>query len=178
MATLESLSTEVAELKAIVLELLRRVPGVVDVAMAAEEDAVEYWPSAIPGQQIPVITGNQSVDFTIAMLGGHKPNTPERQAELEAADAEWANREFAGKWHAGEIDDAAAAFVYAYALSQPGIALSNKLYYEAGLFAGNSAAIANLKARGQAALAGRIESEVVAAYPDSVFKQAVLAVTV
>ena len=177
--TLESLEQDIGYLKDALHELLRRVPGVVAVTVPAEQEpTVEYWPSSIPGQKIPKITGNISLDFTAAMMGGVKPNTPQRQAELEAADAIWANREFAGVYHAGEIDDAAAGFLYAYSLSQPGTALSNRLYYESGLIAGTSGAIAQLKARGQAALAGRIESEVVATYPDSEFKRDVLAVTV
>jgi hypothetical protein len=177
---LNALIAEVADLKVIVLELLRRVPGVVAVTVPAEaEPEVEYWPSAIRGQRIPKITGNQSVDFTIAMLGKNVP-TPERDANL----AEWAathdDKVYAGKYHAGEIDDAAAGFVYAYSMSQAGTALASKLYFGSALFSGPRAVIAKLMERGERWRHGKGvgDEQIVAAYPDSQFKQDVLAVTV
>jgi hypothetical protein len=159
--------------------LLRKIADQLDSSQG-DSAQVEFWPSAIEGQKVPRITGNPSIDFTVAMLGGVKPNTPERDAELAAGDAAWASKEFTGKYHAGEIDDAAAGFVYAYSMTVPGTALANKLYYEAGLFSGHRTAIQEMMSRGEGWRHGKPmnDYEIVAAYPDSEFKRAVLAVTV
>ena len=76
------------------------------------------------------------------------------------------------------MDDAAAAFVYAYGMSQPGMALANRLWWESGLFGGPRAAIAELIGRGERGTVGRFAQDIVAEYPDGPFKQDVLAVTV
>jgi hypothetical protein len=138
----------------------------------------DFYPSAIPGQQIPVVTGNPSIDFTVAMLGGVPQPTPERDANLAAWAAEHDDKVYAGKYHAGGLDDAAAGFVYAYSMTQPGMALAGKLYWESGLIAGPRATIAQLIDRGERYRNGKGKGDqwFVDNYPDGQFKQDVLAV--
>jgi len=156
-------------------ELANRLDEI-DHLVATSPPATEYWPSAIPDQKIPKVTGNISIDFMVAMLGGVGKPTPERDANLAAWAQEHDDKVYVGKWHAGGIDDAAATFVYAYSHTQPGTALTNKVYWQAGLFEGPRAVIAELIGRGERGIVGRPVQQIVDEYPDSQFKQDVLAI--
>ena len=72
----------------------------IDHMVAKAPPATEYWPSSIPGQKIPRITGNISTDFVVAMLGGLGKPTPERDANLALWAAEHDDNVYAGKYHA------------------------------------------------------------------------------
>lgn len=101
-------SEKIEYLMAAVNELLRRVGGV-----APQAPAQEYWPSSIPGQRIPRITGNPSIDFAAAAIGMHNaPQTPERDANLAAGEAELAAQTFTGPVVAAWLSQNDAAYLW------------------------------------------------------------------
>ena len=149
--------------------LLRQIA---DHLESAEPEKVrEFWPSQIPGQQIPVVTGDISKDFVVAMMGGVPKPTPERDANL----AEWERQHnagmFAGRYAAASLSDVDAAFIYAAAHREPGTALSNHIYWSAWLLSGSRNEINSLIQRGENAIAGRTYQQVIDQYPDTELKR-------
>lgn len=136
----------------------------------------DFWPDG----KLPRVTGDLSLDFTDAMMGGRREPTPERDANLAEHDAAHAAAMFVGKWDADSLTDSDAMAIYAYTRTQPGTVLWNRVFWQAALFSGPRAAIARLISRGEAAFwqAGGVAEPIVAGWADCELKRDVTAVTV